>query len=99
MSAQDNIVELMARAAYEKYPSVERGPRSLGCLSWEELGEWRRQSFIDAQKDALTAAERAGYVVVPVEPTEEMCRAAEATGDHWYFDKSWAAMLSAFKGK
>lgn len=29
------------------------------------------------------------------EPTEAMCAAAEATGDHWYFDDSWAAMIDA----
>lgn len=28
-------------------------------------------------------------------PTEAMERAARATGDHWYFDESWAAMIDA----
>ncbi len=44
---------------------------------------------------ALIALQEAGFVVVPREPTEAMVAAAEATGDHWYFDESWAAMIAA----
>ncbi len=46
-------------------------------------------------KAHLTALQEAGFVVVPREPTEAMVAAAEATGDHWYFDESWAAMIAA----
>ncbi len=49
------ILEKAARAAYEKNPTVSRGKHFLGCLSWDELGEWQKKAVVDSQRAALGA--------------------------------------------
>ena len=61
----DEIIETMARAIY----NGRNGP---GCTSWGRLPGRHKEPYISDARAALYAAETAGWVMVPKEPTEAM---------------------------
>lgn len=72
-------LESMARAAYEKFPTVMRGPHFLGCLHWPELQDWQKKELCEAQRAALLEART---------PSHEITAAVVKPGD----DRSQAVL-------
>lgn len=96
-----DIVEVMARAFARHYvqtPDYERGGNTVDA---EVELVWR--DWIPEMQAALTALEEKGYVVVPIEPTEEMLHAARHCWPMGYSDNAkredaasaWQLMLAA----
>lgn len=79
MTAKYELAEIMARAAYKKRMSQMRidHPRlGLRELAWDELPADFKRLETEQAHAALVELERDGFVIVPTEPTIEMCDAA-----------------------
>jgi len=70
----DEIIETMARAIY----NGRNGP---GCTSWGRLPGRHKAPYLGDARAALSAAEAAGWVMVPKEPTLTMRRAGAEERD------------------
>lgn len=92
-----DLVEIVARANYEKVM------RDSTAESWEDAHGVTRAAFRQAVVDFIIAIEKAGYRIVPVEPTPEMENAADACLSYCEECKNgtshpvviWPAMLAA----
>ena len=97
---QDELIEAMARAAFERR---HKGARN--CYAWDDFweeNEYQRNHYMNEAQAALAAIKANGFAVVPVEPTEAMrlAGAGELFGsadDNWGNDASlvYRAMLTA----
>lgn len=80
---------------------VEKIGRAIEDACWEAEVESIPGSFVPREawprvaRAALTELEQAGYVVVPVEPTEEMIDAGWAYVHNEDAAGTWRSMLSA----
>lgn len=94
MSDVDDLVEAMAKAMSRRIMVEETGI-SLGAADSEALNRAVDRHWPQCEKDAraaLAAIEPTGkWRIVPVEPTEEMRRAASGRR----FEDGWYALLDA----
>lgn len=56
------------------------------------MTRFTRPDAFEAAQQAFDAIEKSGHRIVPVEPTDEMCAAAERI---WPADEAYRAMLAA----
>jgi hypothetical protein len=107
----DAVIEAMAREMWENSgrQMIADGLDPSLLQPWSEENEPHRENWRNNAKTALKAAEAAGYVLVPKEPTEAMQDAGneeaesfiysdEAGGKAWNDDGAlnfWNAMIDA----
>ena len=97
-----DVVEVMARASYLADIPKEYEDR---WPSWEEIEDESRKPWRPCTLAALAALNEAGYAVVPLNATLEMCRAGHQSDllgcdipddeCEMYYSRVYAAMLSA----
>lgn len=86
------IERVLAPAIYEEFC---RGQ------PWEEATEGWQKSMRESARAAVSALEKAGYAIVPREPTEAMLKAGRDVAPHWHDDpmtppiEYWQAMIAA----
>jgi hypothetical protein len=103
-SPANNESEWQDRAARAHYEAVNMRVHGHVRPTWDELPEQNRQWYCADQAAAIAAIRKAGWAVVPVEPTEEMIRATDSRNESflWTDDEitnwEWAAMLAAAPG-
>ena len=88
-----SIIETMALAAFVEN-KANRGMASFEELAWSKLLQTEREFYLRDIRAALAAAEAAGYVMVPKEPTGTMLHSGFGTADDdntW----RWQAMLAS----
>jgi len=76
----EKLIEAMARAAFERR---HKGARN--CYAWDDFweeNEYQRTHYMNEAQAALAAIEAAGFMVVPVEPTEAMVHQGGSAFDH-----------------
>lgn len=76
-----DILETMVLAAFDAEPK----PSMRANLA----------AYRNSVRAALTAAEKAGYVMVPVEPTKKMADAGKGAAGFLTAPEGWSAMIEA----
>jgi hypothetical protein len=72
-----DLREWIARAMFEKDEPGREAVAGIRRMTWEDVGEQYRNNWRERADAALAAIEASGtHVLVPVEPTIEMCDAA-----------------------
>ena len=71
----DAVIEAMAREMWENSgrQMVADGLDPSFLMPWTEENDPHRENWRSNARTALKAAEAAGWVLVPKEPTEDMC--------------------------
>jgi len=99
-----DLVEVMARALWEDWRKSPVANEVNRNTSWDDLLRWAHKNqhikeLVDAAytqvRAALKAAEEAGWVLAPMEPTEAMCEAGDNDIAQCDADIVYRAMIAA----
>lgn len=91
--------EALERAAKRLPPTYEGSFSSDSGVDWDDLSETAQYAARACVLEALDALEKAGYVVVPREPTESQLAAFWSSDEHSgpASDDAYTAMIQAWE--